>query len=255
MVLIGYGSSPNDETSKIFAVSGLQVFNVKAERLYVSSSDKNDVEFRFMKIMDSVYLTAVPPTICMYQFCTSLARNIAFSWITDSQKVLKLENAGKECFQDCSKTEGPCSFCGNGSCCKFMKYSQNHECDGSIGGKNTFTCSSYKHPNIVVALKAAQTNCRKNIKYDRKYDEPQVRYFFVIYIVDWSLVFQYCGEYFSMQNRNLCPSKEFMWSPSACMLELLINDWIKNVLKIRLLLRRWSAYPGQQRSSFHLWIL
>ena len=79
MVLIGYGSSPNDETSKIFAVSGLQVFNVKAERLYVSSSDKNDVEFRFMKIMDSVYLTAVPPTICMYQSCTSLARNITFS--------------------------------------------------------------------------------------------------------------------------------------------------------------------------------
>merc|ERR1712025_670562 len=58
-----------------------------------------------------------------------------------SQKGLGLQNAGKECWKNCDKTEGKCGWCGpNGYCCR--RGWTGNGCDGHIGGHNFHACAA-----------------------------------------------------------------------------------------------------------------
>ena len=50
-----------------------------------------------------------------------------------------LRNAGKECWWECNRTAGPCSWCGTGLCCSNRKIENG--CDGTFGGGSNHQCS------------------------------------------------------------------------------------------------------------------
>ena len=52
----------------------------------------------------------------------------------------ELLNAGVDCWNQCSKKQGPCAFCGTGLCCR--KGSEGNGCDGSLGIANAHVCTA-----------------------------------------------------------------------------------------------------------------
>jgi len=44
-----------------------------------------------------------------------------------------LRNTGTACWNECGKQQGPCSFCGTGSCCRKGWHDTSNGCDGSSG--------------------------------------------------------------------------------------------------------------------------
>ena len=44
-----------------------------------------------------------------------------------------LQNSGVNCWDGCSKEQGPCAFCGTGLCCRKGWPDTSNGCDGSLG--------------------------------------------------------------------------------------------------------------------------
>ena len=55
----------------------------------------------------------------------------------------EIKNLGQECWGNCSKEQGPCTWCGAGGYCCTKKPSWNDTskgCDGTFGGQTRHEC-------------------------------------------------------------------------------------------------------------------
>ena len=69
-----------------------------------------------------------------------LIYNNCFSSHLTSKDLL---NKGVDCWNECGSTQGQCSFCGDGLCCRktgFWWSDTSNGCDGSIGGGDYHAC-------------------------------------------------------------------------------------------------------------------
>ena len=54
--------------------------------------------------------------------------------------LAEIENEGEDCWKDCGKEEGKCSWCGSmGYCCR-KDYTESNHCDGTFGGEDKHVC-------------------------------------------------------------------------------------------------------------------
>ena len=51
-----------------------------------------------------------------------------------------MRNLGKVCWDMCNQQQGPCSYCGNGFCCRKLYEDTKNGCDGTIGGEEKHVC-------------------------------------------------------------------------------------------------------------------
>ena len=57
--------------------------------------------------------------------------------------LAEIENEGQDCWEDCNKIQGKCSWCGSmGYCCtKAKDYEKSNGCDGTFGGDEIHVCA------------------------------------------------------------------------------------------------------------------
>ena len=71
--------------------------------------------------------------------------NYHFTPETPSDTPNKIENEGEECWDNCSRLQGGCPWCGSeGMCCRVANGNANrvgNGCDGYIGGRNRHECT------------------------------------------------------------------------------------------------------------------
>ena len=71
--------------------------------------------------------------------------NFHFTPETPTNTPNKIENEGKECWDNCGRLQGSCPWCGSeGMCCRVANGNANrvgNGCDGYIGGRNRHECT------------------------------------------------------------------------------------------------------------------
>jgi hypothetical protein len=75
-----------------------------------------------------------------------------------------LLNAGQNCWGECQSQQGPCAWCGSGSCCR-QRWIGNG-CDGLIGDPNHHVCSAGGPP---AAPTAAGTVTLSSSSHSRRF--------------------------------------------------------------------------------------
>ena len=60
-----------------------------------------------------------------------------------------IQHEGEDCWAGCNSAQGPCSWCGDGYCCRYGWDDISNGCDGTIGveGLEQHVCSVRFHPS------------------------------------------------------------------------------------------------------------